>query len=150
MIEKQPSAHQMANSKDLVMPFGLTNAPVIFQALVNDVMMCDDDRSIFVCLLKWKFHSSSIFFLGYNLERGQVRTNPEMIQAVDWTTPTNMKQLQRFINFYCCFHLGLQPSNCSAHQAHLFNSHLLLDPRGRGGIHRTKKTVDLSPCACSR
>lgn len=80
--EKQPSAHQMANAKDLVMPFGLINAPVVFQALVNDVMvmMCDDDRSIFVCLLKWKFHSSSIF-LGYNQERGQVRTNPEMMTS---------------------------------------------------------------------
>lgn len=99
----------------LVMPLGLTNAPVVFQNLVNDILRDMLGRFVFiylddiliysqnleehvqhVCLVlqrflenwlyvKCKFHVTSVDFLGFILECGQVRVDPMKIRAVtDW------------------------------------------------------------------
>lgn len=56
---------------------------------------------------KCDFHASSVSFLGYILEAGQVKADPSKIQAmVDWLVPNSWKQLQRFLgfaNFNCRF-----------------------------------------------
>lgn len=50
--------------------------------------------------LRSEFHVSSVSFLGYIIEGGQMKTDPEKIQAVAaWPTPTSVKQLQRFLGF---------------------------------------------------
>jgi len=49
---------------------------------------------------KCEFHVSSVGFLGYILDSGQVRADPGKIQAVvEWPTPTSLKQLHRFLGF---------------------------------------------------
>lgn len=107
------------------MPFGLTNAPAVFQCLINDVLRDMLNRFVFVNLdilifshspqehvrlvlqrllenrlfvkaEKCEFHLSSVSFLGFVVERGQIKTDPTKIKAVvDWPTPTNRKQLQK-------------------------------------------------------
>lgn len=43
---------------------------------------------------------SSVHFLGFIIEQGRLKADPEKIQAVvDWLVPTNQKQLQKFLGF---------------------------------------------------
>ena len=50
--------------------------------------------------VKSGFHAPSVSFLGYILEKGQVKADPLNIQAVtDWPPPQSHKQLQRFLGF---------------------------------------------------
>ncbi|XP_044217683.1 uncharacterized mitochondrial protein AtMg00860-like [Thunnus albacares] len=47
-----------------------------------------------------RFHVSSVSFLGYIIEQGQVLMDPAKVTAVtEWPKPTNLKQLQRFPSF---------------------------------------------------
>ncbi|KAI2649094.1 Transposon Tf2-9 polyprotein [Labeo rohita] len=58
------------------------------------------ENKLFVKAEKYEFHVSSVNFLGYVIEGGQVKTDPEKIQAViEWPKPTTLKQLQRFLGF---------------------------------------------------
>uniref|UniRef100_A0A8C6KLF6 Gypsy retrotransposon integrase-like protein 1 n=1 Tax=Nothobranchius furzeri TaxID=105023 RepID=A0A8C6KLF6_NOTFU len=58
------------------------------------------ENRLFVKAEKCEFHASSVKFLGFVLESGRLKTDPEKIQAVrDWPTPTTRKQLQRFLGF---------------------------------------------------
>uniref|UniRef100_A0A8C6KJR4 Gypsy retrotransposon integrase-like protein 1 n=1 Tax=Nothobranchius furzeri TaxID=105023 RepID=A0A8C6KJR4_NOTFU len=58
------------------------------------------ENRLYVKAEKSEFHRSSITFLGYIFEGGQVRTDPDKIKAVlNWPTPENRKQLQRFLGF---------------------------------------------------
>ncbi|KAI2655590.1 Transposon Tf2-6 polyprotein [Labeo rohita] len=58
------------------------------------------ENKLFVKAEKCEFHVSSVNFLGYVIEGGQVKTDPEKIQAViEWPKPITLKQLQRFLGF---------------------------------------------------
>ena len=58
------------------------------------------ENKLFVKVEKCKFHVDSVDFLGYIIEQGQVRTDPEKVQAVaQWPKPSTRKQLQRFLGF---------------------------------------------------
>ncbi len=58
------------------------------------------ENKLYVKAEKCEFHVSSVSFLGYIIEGGQVKTDPKKIQAVAaWPTPTSVKQLQRFLGF---------------------------------------------------
>ena len=58
------------------------------------------ENKLYVKAEKCEFHTDSIPFLGYIVERGQMRAAPEKIQAVtSWPRPTSRKQLQRFLGF---------------------------------------------------
>ena len=125
-VFKTPLAH----FEYLVMPLGLTNAPAVFQNLVNDILRDMLGRFVFiylddilinsqnleehvqhVCLVlqrflenwlyvKCKFHVTSVDFLGFILECGQVRADPMKIRAVtDWPVLESRKHLQRFLGF---------------------------------------------------
>ena len=109
----------------LVMPFGLTNAPAVFQNLINDVLRdmlnCFVfvyrnlqehvqhvnlvlkrllENRLYVKAEKCDFHVSSVCFLGFIVEKGQIKTDPAKVKAVaEWPTPTSRKQLQRFLGF---------------------------------------------------
>ena len=49
---------------------------------------------------KCSFHVASVSFLGFIVEKGQIKTDPAKVQAVaEWPTPTSRKQLQRFLGF---------------------------------------------------
>lgn len=53
------------------------------------------ENKLFVKVEKCEFHVSSVNFLGYVIEGGQVKTDPEKIRAVtEWPKPTTLKQLQ--------------------------------------------------------
>ena len=42
----------------------------------------------------------SVSFLGFIVEKGQIKTDPAKVKAVaEWPTPTSRKQLQRFLGF---------------------------------------------------
>lgn len=121
----------------LVMPFWLTNAPATFQALVNNVLRDFLNRFVFinldgilifspslsdhVCAIRQRllenklfvkaekcdFHSQLVSFLGFVIQVGQIKADPEKVRAVvEWPRPTTSWQLQQFLSFahfYCRF-----------------------------------------------
>lgn len=49
---------------------------------------------------KYDFHSSKVSFLGFVMERGQVKTDAEKVCAVaEWRQTDSQKNLQRFLGF---------------------------------------------------
>lgn len=49
---------------------------------------------------KCEFNFSSVSFLGYIVEKGQVRADPAKVEAVrEWPVPTTRNHLQRFVGF---------------------------------------------------
>uniref|UniRef100_A0A8C6M778 Gypsy retrotransposon integrase-like protein 1 n=1 Tax=Nothobranchius furzeri TaxID=105023 RepID=A0A8C6M778_NOTFU len=58
------------------------------------------ENRLFVKAEKCEFHLSVVKFLGFVLEGGRLRADPDKVQAVtEWPTPTTRKQLQRFLGF---------------------------------------------------
>lgn len=58
------------------------------------------ENRLYVKAEKCDFHVPSVSFLGFVVEKGQIKADPAKIKAVaDWPTPTNRKQLQRFFGF---------------------------------------------------
>ncbi|KAI4805924.1 hypothetical protein KUCAC02_010517 [Chaenocephalus aceratus] len=58
------------------------------------------ENRLYVKAEKCEFHASSVSFLGFIVDKGQLRTDPAKVQAVtEWPTPSNRKQLQRFLGF---------------------------------------------------
>ena len=58
------------------------------------------ENKLFVKVEKCEFHVSSVSFLGYIIESGEIKTDPEKVRAVvDWPRPSNRKQLHRFLGF---------------------------------------------------
>ena len=58
------------------------------------------ENKLFVKTEKCSFHASSTSFLGFIISQGELRMDPAKVSAVaDWPTPTNRKQLQRFLGF---------------------------------------------------
>lgn len=58
------------------------------------------ENKLFVKSEKCEFNKSSVGFLGYIIESGQVRTDPAKVSAVtEWPRPDSRKQLQRFLGF---------------------------------------------------
>jgi len=49
---------------------------------------------------KCEFHVSSVQFLGFIIEEGQLRKDPEKVKAVtEWPVPSSRRQLQQFLGF---------------------------------------------------
>lgn len=65
------------------------------------------ENKLFVKAEKCEFHVSSVSFLGFIVQHGQLSPDPTKVKAVaEWPTPSSRKQLQRFLsfaNFYCQF-----------------------------------------------
>uniref|UniRef100_A0A8C6Q666 Gypsy retrotransposon integrase-like protein 1 n=2 Tax=Nothobranchius TaxID=28779 RepID=A0A8C6Q666_NOTFU len=58
------------------------------------------ENRLYVKAEKCEFHVPSVKFLGFILESGRLKTDPDKIQSVlSWPTPTTRKQLQRFLGF---------------------------------------------------
>ncbi|KAK7878028.1 hypothetical protein WMY93_031309 [Mugilogobius chulae] len=58
------------------------------------------ENKLFVKAEKCQFHASSVPFLGFVIEQGQIKADPEKVKAVaDWPRPETRKQLQRFLGF---------------------------------------------------
>uniref|UniRef100_A0A8C6VZ26 Gypsy retrotransposon integrase-like protein 1 n=1 Tax=Nothobranchius furzeri TaxID=105023 RepID=A0A8C6VZ26_NOTFU len=58
------------------------------------------ENRLYVKAEKCEFHVSSVKFLGFVLESGRLKTDPDKIEAVrTWPTPETRKQLQRFLGF---------------------------------------------------
>ncbi|KAJ8388138.1 hypothetical protein AAFF_G00146290 [Aldrovandia affinis] len=58
------------------------------------------ENQLFVKAEKCEFHVSSVSFLGYIVECGQVKPDLSKIQAVvEWPQPSSVKGLQRFLGF---------------------------------------------------
>ncbi|KAF7640683.1 hypothetical protein LDENG_00023110, partial [Lucifuga dentata] len=58
------------------------------------------ENKLFVKAEKCEFHVSSVKFLGYIIESGQVKADPDKIRAVaEWPKPESHKQLQHFLGF---------------------------------------------------
>lgn len=58
------------------------------------------ENKLFVKAEKCDFHSESVSFLGFIVEKGQLRRDPAKVKAVvEWPKPEGRKQLQRFLGF---------------------------------------------------
>lgn len=58
------------------------------------------ENQLFVKAEKCEFHRSTIPFLGYIIEAGNIRMDPKKVCAVvDWPPPTSRVELQRFLGF---------------------------------------------------
>ena len=55
---------------------------------------------LFVKAEKCRFHSDSVDYLGFIVEKGRTRADPRKIQTImDWSVPTTRKELQSFLGF---------------------------------------------------
>lgn len=74
---------------------------------VKEVLKRLRENNLFANLEKCEFEKQEVTFLGYHISTTGVSTDPAKVQAIrDWPTPTNMKQVQRFLgfaNFYRTF-----------------------------------------------
>lgn len=117
----------LGHTEYLVMPYDMIKAPAAFQALVSnnqnfpvEPQKTHPNRPGRYCSGGWrknslkaekcKFHISSVGFLCYIIEGGQMRTDPERIQA----KPSSLKQ----------HHMALQTSTAGSHVT-TFRSRLL-------------------------
>ena len=58
------------------------------------------ENKLFIKAEKCAFHTDSVSFLGFVVQRGQLQADPEKVRAVsEWPVPTTRKQLQRFLGF---------------------------------------------------
>lgn len=58
------------------------------------------ENRLYVKAEKCQFHAESVPFLGFIIEKGQLRADPAKTRAVvEWPTPSTTKQLQRFLGF---------------------------------------------------
>lgn len=58
------------------------------------------ENRLFVKAEKCEFHVTSVSFLGFVVEKGQLKADPAKVQAVaEWPSPSTRKQLQRFLGF---------------------------------------------------
>ncbi|CAJ0938679.1 unnamed protein product [Ranitomeya imitator] len=84
----------------LVMPFGLSNAPSVFQSFMHDIFREYLDKFLIVYL-------DDILVFSDDWESHVKQMDPVKVQAIyDWTQPTSLKSLQKFLgfaNFYHCF-----------------------------------------------
>lgn len=70
------------------------------QSHVRQVLQRLLENKLFVKAEKCDFHSSKVSFLGFIIESGKVKADPEKIKAIiEWPIPDNRKKLQRFIGF---------------------------------------------------
>ena len=67
---------------------------------VRDVLRRLSENKLYVKAEKCEFHVPSVSFLGFVVEKGQLRADPSKVEAVkDWPAPTTRRQLQRFLGF---------------------------------------------------
>ncbi|XP_061892869.1 uncharacterized protein LOC133642597 [Entelurus aequoreus] len=60
---------------------------------------------LFVKAEKCEFHTPSVGFLGYIIEKGHIRADPKKVEAVmEWTQPTTRTELRRFLGFAGFYH----------------------------------------------
>lgn len=58
------------------------------------------ENRLFLKAEKCAFHVDNVSFLGYIIQRGSVKADPEKIRAVkEWPVPKTHKELQRFLRF---------------------------------------------------
>ena len=58
------------------------------------------ENRLFVKAEKCDFHATTVSFLGYVVEKGQLKPDPGKIRSVvEWPVPATRKQLQRFLGF---------------------------------------------------
>ncbi|CAJ0968825.1 unnamed protein product, partial [Ranitomeya imitator] len=77
----------------LVMPFGLSNAPSVFQSFMHDIFRDYLDRFPIVYL-------DDILVFSDDWESHVKQMDPVKVQAIyDWTQPTFVKSLQKFLGF---------------------------------------------------
>ncbi len=58
------------------------------------------ENKLFVKVEKCKFQAKIFSFLGFVIQEGIVKADPEKIRAVvEWPTPQNQKDLQRLLGF---------------------------------------------------
>ncbi|KAK3540883.1 hypothetical protein QTP86_002978 [Hemibagrus guttatus] len=74
---------------------------------VSKVLRCLLDNHLYVKPEKCEFHVTQVQFLGFIIKPGQIKMDPQKVQAVvDWPSPSSVKEVQRFLgfaNFYCKF-----------------------------------------------
>lgn len=67
---------------------------------VRQVLHLLPENRLFVKGEKCEFYASTVSFLGYVIEQGNLRADPSKVQAVlNWPTPSHRKQLQSFLGF---------------------------------------------------
>uniref|UniRef100_A0A8C9ZTG8 Gypsy retrotransposon integrase-like protein 1 n=1 Tax=Sander lucioperca TaxID=283035 RepID=A0A8C9ZTG8_SANLU len=70
----------------------INHVRAVLQRLLNN--------DLFVKAEKCEFHVPKVSFLGYVVAEGEMSMDPEKVKAVkEWPTPTNRKEVQRFLGF---------------------------------------------------
>ncbi|KAK3557454.1 hypothetical protein QTP70_027739, partial [Hemibagrus guttatus] len=58
------------------------------------------DNHLYVKPEKYEFHVTQVQFLGFIIKPGQIKMDPQKVQAVvDWLSPSSVKEVQRFLGF---------------------------------------------------
>lgn len=83
---------------DDILIFSKTQAE--HETQVRQVLQRLLENRLFVKSEKCEFHVSTVAFLGYIIEKGDLRPDPAKVEVVvEWPEPHNQRQLQRFLRF---------------------------------------------------
>lgn len=80
------------------------------------------DNKLFVRAEKCQFHAATVNFLGFVIEQGQLKADPEKVKAVaEWPTPETRKQLQQFLEFAHFYRRFIKDyeESCTSNQAYV-------------------------------
>lgn len=84
-------------------------------SLVLQVLQILFGNKLYVKAEKCEFHVSTVSFLGYVIQGGQVKMDPAKIKAVaKWPRPVNSKQLQQFLGFANFYRHFIRNFSCVA------------------------------------
>ncbi len=67
---------------------------------VFKILECLNKRNLHLKPKKCEFHREEVDFLGFVVERHEVRMNPKKLRAIkEWKSPINVKKVQSFLGF---------------------------------------------------
>ncbi|KAK7926171.1 hypothetical protein WMY93_008481 [Mugilogobius chulae] len=106
-------------------------------------------HQLFVKAEKCEFHSPSVSFLGFIIGHNFIQMDPEKVSAVtEWPTPSDRKQLQRFLgfaNFYRRFIRNFSMIAAPLHALTSAKSKFQWNPQAQQAFQRLKTCFTTAP-----
>lgn len=107
------------------------------------------DHQLFVKAEKCEFHVPKVSFLGYVVAEGEICMDPEKVKAVSaWPSPTNRKQVQRFLGFANFYRKFIRNFSTIAAPLHALTSPKVpfqWSPQANSAFQRLKRRFTSAP-----
>uniref|UniRef100_A0A8D0CYT6 Gypsy retrotransposon integrase-like protein 1 n=1 Tax=Sander lucioperca TaxID=283035 RepID=A0A8D0CYT6_SANLU len=119
----------------------INHVRAVLQRLLNN--------DLFVKAEKCEFHVPKVSFLGYVVAEGEMSMDPEKVKAVkEWPTPTNRKEVQRFLgfaNFYRKFIRNFSSVAAPLHKLTSSKSRFVWSPQADSAFQVLKERFVTAP-----